>query len=332
MSKTISVGDKTLEVQSKMVPISELIPNYRQPRLRNTLDVGLRKSIRETRGLVQPILAERITNNVEKLVEGAKERYKSFGDTIIPEFLGTAKPKYLILDGERRWANSMRIISEDPDAEYLKLIPCDVILQPISEKDRYVLWVSIHRMRKEWMAMEKEAAARHLMKLIPDPASAANVLGVTVRSLQKLIDTYEFAQTMTKKVGPKAISYARETLNLAKKIRTEEVQNAIVDKVNKGLITDPVSIRKIREIAKYPEAKEEFLKPNATIESALAKVPEAEVSLSESARFKETIAQFRRILSDYSWREIKTWKGDPDLPKEIDYCIDLLKDVKEAVS
>jgi ParB family chromosome partitioning protein len=332
MSKTISVGDKTLEVESMMIPISELIPNYRQPRLRNTLDLGLRKSIRETKGLVQPLLAERITKDVEELVEGAKKRYKEFGDTVIPEFLETAKPKYLIIDGERRWANSVRILSEDAGPEYLKLIPCDVISQTLSEKDRYILWVSIHRMRKEWKAMEKEAAARHLMRLIPDPASAANILGVTVRSLQKLIDTYEFAQRMKKKVGPKAISYARETLNLAKKIRTEEVENAIVDKVNKGLIRDPVSIRKIREIAKYPEAMEAFLKPNETIESALAKVPKEEVSLSKSARFKESIVQFRKIVSNYPWREIQAWKGDPDLLKEIDYCISLLQDVKKAVA
>jgi len=332
MSKTISVGDKTLEVESVMVPISELIPNHKQPRLRNTLDIGLRKSIRETKGLVQPVLAERITSNVEELMEGAKERYKEFGDAIIPRFIETAKPKYLIVDGERRWANSVRIISEDSDAEYLKLIPCDVISGTLSEKDRYILWVAIHRMRKDWMAMEKETAARRLMQLVPDPASAANILGVTLRSLQKLIAIYDLSQTMTKKVGPKAISYARETLNLAKKIRTEDAQNAIVDKVNKGLIVDPVSIRKMREIAKHPEAKEEFLNPDGTIESALAKVPKEEVSLSESARFKETVVQFTRIVTDYSWREIQTWKGNPDLLKEIDHCIGLLKDVKKAVS
>jgi ParB family chromosome partitioning protein len=332
MAKTISVGDRTLEVKSVMIPISELIPNYNQPRLHNTLDLGLRKSIKETKGLVQPLLVERITNDVEKLVEGVKARYKKFGDTTIPEFLENVKPKYLIIDGERRWANSVRILSEDPNADYLKLIPCDVISQSLSEKDRYVLWVSIHRMRKEWRAMEKEAAARHLMRLIPDPASAANILGVTVRSLQKLIDTYEFAQRMTKKVGPKAISYARETLNLARKIRTEEIENAIVDKVNRGLIVDPVSIRKLREIVKYPEAKEEFLKPTGTIETALAKIPKKEVSLSRSARFKETVVQFRRIIGDYSWREIQAWKGDPDLLKEIDYCISLLQDMKKAVA
>jgi ParB family chromosome partitioning protein len=332
MSKTIAVGDMTLEVNSMMVSIDELLPNYRQPRLHNTLDVGLRKSIRETKGLVQPILAERITDDVEELVEGAKERYKNFGDTVIPEFLETAKPKYLIIDGERRWANCVRIISEDPDAEYLKHIPCDVVQQTLSEKHRYVLWVSIHRTRKDWMAMEKEAAARHLITLIPDPASAANILGVTVRSLQKLIDTYEFAQSMTKKVGPKAISYARETLNLAKWIRTEEIQNAIVDKVNRGLITDPVSIRKIREIVQYPEAKEEFLKPNGTIESALAKIPTEEVSLSKSFMLKEAITQFRKIINNYSWREVQKWKGDSDLLKEINECIGLLEDVKKALS
>jgi len=332
LKKSISVGDRTMEVESMMIPINEMIPNHEQPRLGNTLDLGLRKSITETKGLVQPLLIERITNDKEKLLHGAKDRYEGFGDTSIPEFLETAKPNYLIIDGERRWANSVRIISENPDAEYLKNLPCDVISKPLSEKDRYVLWVSIHKMRKDWMAMEKETAARHLMQLMPDPVSAANILGITVRGLQKLIDIYELSQSMTKTVGPKAISYARETLNLAKKIRTEDIQNAIVDKVNKGVITDVIDIRDVRVLAEHPEAKEEFLKPTGTIKSALAKIPTQEVSLSESARFKETILQFKRIVSDYSWREIKKWKGDAELAKEVNDCINLLHDVKEAVS
>ena len=332
MKKTISVGDRTLEVEPAMVPINEMIPNYEQPRLGNTLDIGLRRSITETKGLVQPLLVERITNNTNEFLEGAKNRYKGFEDAVVPEFLENAEPKYLIIDGERRWANSVRIISENPEAEYLKNIPCDVVSETLTERDRYVLWVSIHKMRKEWMAMEKETAARHLMQLLPDPASAANILGITVRGLQKLIEIHDLSLSMTKSVGPKAISYARETLNLAKKIRTEDVQNAIVDKVNRGLIKDPVDIRDIRQIIDYPEAKEEFLKPNGTIQSALAKVPTQEVSLNESARFKETVAQFKRIVSDYSWREIQKWRGDSDLAKELNDCIDMLKDVQKAIS
>jgi len=333
MKKTISVGEQTFEVEGMMIPIDEIIPNPEQPRMQRILSADLRKSIMETKGLVQPLLVERVKGkDLKGLIEKAKDRYKNFGDSVIPEFLSSVKPKYLIIDGERRWANIVRILYENPEADYLKVLPCDVISESLSEKERYILWVSIHKMRKEWMAMEKETAARHLIRLMGDPASAANILGITVRQLQKLIEIYELAQRMTKGVGPRAISYARETMNLSKKLRTEEVINAIVDKVNKGLIKDPVDIRQLRKILVHPEAREEFLRPSGTIQSALAKVSAEEIPIKRPVGFRDAILQFKKVINAYSWREVQRWKGNSGLLKEIDDCIEILNQVKKALS
>jgi len=334
LSKTISIGDKVIEVEGMMVAINEMIPNPKQPRISHILSTDLRKSILETKGLVQPLLVERISESQKKpLLKEVKERYQGLlEDTCIPEFLKSVDPKFVIIDGERRWANIARILSEDPAADYLKLVPCDVIKQQLSEKDRYILWVSIHKMRKEWMAMEKENAAMALIKLVGDPASAANILGVTVRQLSKFIDIYNLSLRMVKAVGPRAISYAREIMNLAAKLRTEEVENAIVDKVNRGLIKDSVDIRQLRVILNDPEAREEFLKPNGTIASALAKIQQAGTTITKSAEFRETLMQFRTIINNYPWREIKKWKGDKELLKEIDGCIQTLHDIKETLA
>jgi len=335
MSKSISIGEKVIEVEGMMIPINEMVPNPKQPRISRILSADLRKSILETKGLVQPLLVERISESQKKsLLKEVKERYQGFEDTCVPEFLNSVEPKFVIIDGERRWANIVRIISEDPSADYLKIVPCDVIKQQLSEKDRYILWVSIHKMRKEWMAMEKENAAMALIKLVGDPASAANILGVTVKQLSKFIEIYNLSLRMTKAVGPRAISYAREIMNLASKLRTEEVVNAIVDKVNRGLIKDNVDIRQLRIILNSPEAREEFLKPNGTITSALSKIHHTEVapSISKSAEFRDTLIQFKSIISNYPWREIRKWKGDKELLEEIEGCIQFLQEIKETLA
>jgi hypothetical protein len=335
MSKLISVGEKTIEVEGMMIPINEMVPNPKQPRVSRILSAELRKSILETKGLVQPLLVERVNESQKKsLLKEVKQRYQEFGDTCILDFLESVDPKFLILDGERRWANIVRMISEDPSAEYLKIVPCDVVKQQLSEKDRYILWVSIHRMRKEWMAMEKENAAMALVKLVGDLASAANILGVTVRQLSKFIEIYNLSQRMIKAVGPRAISYAREIMNLAAKLRTEEVVNAIIDKVNRGLIKDSVDIRQLRVILNNPEAREEFLKPNGTIASALSKIQQWEVkpSIGKSAEFRDTLMQFKSIVSNYPWREIRRWKGNKELLEEIEDCIRFLQEIKETLA
>lgn len=327
--RIISVGDKSLKVTGGMIAIDELIPNAGQPRLANLLDPGLRKSMLETKGLTSSLLVERLNDrSAEDLLKDLKERYKD--DATILDFINKVRPKYLIIDGERRWCNSVLLLAEDPEGtSYLKELPCDILENELTERDRYVIWVSIHKIRKDWKAMEKENAARNLVKLM-DPASAANILGITLPALQKFIDIHNLAQRMKKGAKERAISYARETTQLAAKIRTEEVINAVVDKVNRHLITDAVDIRKLRVILDHPFARDEFLKSNGTVGSAYALLPRA--ALDEEGGLKENLMAFKKIVEKYGWREVKALKGDTEAVEGIESCKKVLDEIKEAIS
>jgi ParB family chromosome partitioning protein len=64
-------------------------------------------------------------------------------------------------------------------------------------------------------------------------ASGANILGITVRELDKLVDIYELSDKLTNSVEPGAsITWAREIKNLNKKILTPSVLDTIIKKIN----------------------------------------------------------------------------------------------------
>ena len=67
----------------------------------------------------------------------------------------------------------------------------------------------IYRQRKEWDAKEKEMVAYRLVDLM-GRASAANVLGITVRELDKLVAVFELYEKFTSLRDPSAaITWAR---------------------------------------------------------------------------------------------------------------------------
>jgi ParB family chromosome partitioning protein len=92
--------------------------------------------------------------------------------------------KLRIIDGDRRWTNS-RVLVEQGKDEYRK-VPVEVTDRTLSEEDRLRVWIYIHRQRKEWDAKEKEMVAYRLVDMM-GRASAANILGMTVRELDKLL-------------------------------------------------------------------------------------------------------------------------------------------------
>jgi len=66
----------------------------------------------------------------------------------------------------------------------------------LSEEERLRVWIYIHRQRKEWDAKEKEMVAYRLVDLM-GRASAANILGITVRELDKLVEVFEVSERFT---------------------------------------------------------------------------------------------------------------------------------------
>lgn len=89
-------------------------------------------------------------------------------------------------------------------------IPIEVTDLTLTEEDRLRVWIYIHYKRKEWDAKEKETVA---YGLVMDRASAANILGITVRELDKLVDVFEWSEKFTSLRDPSAaITWARELM------------------------------------------------------------------------------------------------------------------------
>jgi hypothetical protein len=137
---------------------------------------------------------------------------------------------------------------------------------------RHLVQVYIHRQRKEWDAKEKEIVAYRLVDLM-GRASAANILGITVRELDKLVEIFEVSERFTALRDPSAaITWARELMGVGKKLLVPSVVDAVVKKVNQKRITNSKDLRKLRSILPDPVAKAEFLSDTGDLESAQVRV------------------------------------------------------------
>ena len=169
-----------------------------------------------------------------------------------PDLVG----KYRIIDGERRWTNSEILVSQG--REQYRQIPVEVTDRTLTDEERLRVWIYIHRQRKEWDAREKEMVAYRLVDLV-GRASAANILGISLRELDKLVDVFELSARFTGlRDQAAAITWAQE-LGVSKKLLTPSVVDAVVKKVNQKRVTNSKDLRKLRTILPDPVAREHFL-------------------------------------------------------------------------
>ncbi len=158
-----------------------------------------------------------------------------------PEF----KDKYRIIDGDRRWTNS-KVLVEKYGKEAYRSLPAEITDRTLSDEERYRVWVYIHRQRKEWDTKEKEMVAYQLVNLF-GRASAANIIGITVREIDKFVEVYELSDRLTGIADPGAsITWARELRNISRKLMTPSIVNAVVQKVNDKKVTNSKHLRKLR--------------------------------------------------------------------------------------
>jgi ParB family chromosome partitioning protein len=179
--------------------IDDVVPNEKQPRMGPKIDEELQRQIEANGGLFEPLLVEPH-----------------------PDLPG----KFRIIDGDRRWTNS-RVLVEQGKEDY-RQIPIEVTDRTLSEEDRLRVWIYIHRQRKEWDAKEKEMVAYRLVDMM-GRSSAANILGITVRELDKLVDVFELSEKFTSLRDPSAaITWSRELMGVSKKLLTPTVIEAVV--------------------------------------------------------------------------------------------------------
>ena len=294
------LGSTVLRTYRAKVDIQDVVPNERQPRLGPKEDEELQRQIEANEGLFEPLLVE-----PHPEVEG----------------------KFRIIDGERRWTNSVKLVEQGRN-QY-RQIPVEVTDQTLTDEERLRVWIYIHRQRKEWDAREKEMVAYRLVDLI-GRASAANILGISIRELEKLVEVYELSSRFKGLRDPAgAITWARELMGVSKKLLTPTVVDAVIEKVAAKRITNSKDLRKLRAILPDPVAREHFISRQGDIDSAMFRIgPTQKRDKSGLAGDLETaIESMKRV----PWTALSDLKGDPDILKKIEDAETLLKALRKAL-
>jgi ParB family chromosome partitioning protein len=294
------LGSMILRTFRHKLDIDDVVPNERQPRLGPKEDEELQRQIEANEGLFEPLLVEPH-----------------------PEIEG----KFRIIDGERRWTNSVKLVEQGRD-QY-RQIPVEITDRTLTDEERLRVWIYIHRQRKEWDAREKEMVAYRLVDLI-GRASAANILGISVRELEKLVEIYELSSRFKGLRDPAgAITWARELMGVSKKLLTPTVVDAVIEKVAAKRITNSKDLRKLRAILPDPVAREHFLSKQGDIDSALMRlgVPLKKDKSGLAGDLESAIESMKRV----PWTALTDLKGDPDILKKIDDAEALLRSLRKAL-
>jgi ParB family chromosome partitioning protein len=295
------LGRTVLRTYRAKVDIDDVIPNERQPRLGPKEDEELQRQIEANEGLFEPLLVEPH-----------------------PDVPG----KFRIIDGDRRWTNSLVLVNQG--REQFRKLPVEVTDRTLSNEERLRVWIYIHRQRKEWDAKEKEMVAYSLVDLV-GRASAANILGITVRELDKLIDVFELSERFINLREPgTAITWARELSGVSKKLLTPSVTDAVVKKVNQKRITNSKELRKLRAILRDPVAKAHFLSDEGDVDSAMLRIaPPVEKPRGELVNDLDAAME---AMSRLPWTTLEQLKGNADVLKRIDDVQTLLKNLRKTLT
>lgn len=294
--------DRTiLRTYRTKVDLDAVVPNDKQPRVGAKEDEELQRQIEANGGLFEPLLVEPH-----------------------PDLPG----KFRIIDGERRWTNSRALVAQGRD-QY-RQIPLEVTDRTLSDVERLRVWIYIHRQRKEWDAKEKEMVAYRLVDLV-GRASAANILGITVRELDKLVEVFELSEKFTglREVGA-GITWARELMGVSKKLLTPAVTDAVVRKVGQKRITNSKDLRRLRMILPDPVAREHFLSEEGDLDSAMLRLPAGDKTSKPglAGELDAAVDAMKRV----PWTALEELKGDADLLKKIDDAQALLKSLRKTLT
>jgi ParB family chromosome partitioning protein len=236
--------------------------------------------------------------------------------------------KFLIIDGDRRWTNSQKLVEQG--RQQYRQIPVEVTDRTLTEDERLRVWIYIHRQRKEWDAREKEMVAYRLVDLV-GRASAANILGITVRELDKLVEVYEISGRFTSLRDPSAaITWARELMGVSKKFLVPSVIDAVVKKVNDKRITNSKDLRKLRSILPDPVARAHFLTDSGDLDSAqlLIRATDKKADDQPLSELGAAIAAMKTV----PWTTLHELKGDAETLKRLDEAESLLKSLRKALT
>jgi ParB family chromosome partitioning protein len=294
------LGGTVIRTRRSRLDVTDLLPNERQPRIGPKQDEELQRQIEANQGLFEPLLVEPHPD--------------------IPD-------KFRIVDGERRWTNSIALV-EEGKAQF-RQVPVEITDRTLTDEERLRAWIYIHRQRKEWDAKEKEMVAYRLVELV-GRASAANILGITVRELDKLVQVFELSQRMDNLRDPAAaITWARELMGVNKALLTPSIVDAVVKKVRRQQITNSKDLRKLRVILRDPVARAHFVEDDATIDSSLLRVAGQD---KQSGGLISQLDATMKTIRGVPWTELEELKGDPRVLKRVAEAEELLRSLRLNLS
>src|SRR5258707_4128663 len=274
------LGRTLLRTYRDTVDLYDVFPNEKQPRMGPKEDPELQRQIEANEGVCEPLLLEPHPD--------------------IPN-------KFRIIDGDRRWTNSKILVEVQKKEEYRRL-PAEITDRTLTEEERLRVWIYIHRQRREWDTKEKEMVAYSLVDMV-GRASAANILGTTVRELDKLVEIYDLSEKLTNLAEPGAsITWAREIKNLNRKLLAPTVLDTIIRKINEQEITNSKDIRKLRQVLQDPVARDNFRSPDGSLDSALKTLGPPPSKKSQG--LLGDIEQLSESLQRYPWTTLAAMKGD----------------------
>jgi len=296
------LGRTVLHTSRTMVDIDDILPNERQPRMGPKEDDELQRQIEANEGLFEPLLVEPH-----------------------PDLPG----KFRIIDGDRRWTNSQILVNQGK-SEYRR-VPVEITDRTLSDEERLRAWIYIHRQRKEWDTKEKEMVAYRLVDLV-GRASAANILGISIRELDKLVTIFELSGRFDQLREPSAaITWARELMGLSKNLVTPSVVDAVVEKINQKRITNSKELRKLRVILRDPVAKAHFLSSEGDIESSMLRIA-SPTQKKKSVGLLSEIDSVMDAITKLPWMSLEELKGNEELVQKLDEAQELIRTLRKNLS
>lgn len=300
MESKRKLGPTEFTTRRTKVSLFELRPNDDQPRRDwNVPDEELQRQIIANGGLWEPILVEPIPDSDE----------------------------LQIIDGHRRWFNSKQLVEVQKLAEY-EVVPVEITDKPMKPIERVTAWVFIHRQRREWPELVKEGVAYRLTELV-GRAKAADLIGVTLPEIDRLVEVYQYAREKFSKMGDAAITWAREVRSMSMRWLTPEIEAAIVKKVNEGLLTNSRELRKLRKIVKEPEALAEFMRDSGTIDSAMQKLSEQTGTTGLGQGIVHDLDNLITTLRSYSWSAVQDVRKAPALKSRLEEAEKLIHQLRD---
>lgn len=298
------LGRTMLRTYRTVLDIDNIVPNERQPRLGPKEDKEMQRQIHANNGLFEPLLVEPH-----------------------PHLPG----KFRIIDGDRRWTNSQILVAKGH--ETLKHVPAEVTDRTLTDDERLRAWIYIHRQRKEWDAKEKEMVAYRLVDIV-GRASAANILGMTVRELDKLVEVFKLSERFKDLSDPSAaITWARELMSINKDLLTASVMDAVALKISQKRITNSKELRKLRTILRDPVAKAHFLSEEGDIDSALQRmrIPPKMFERIERRGLLADVSALCKSIRSYSWTELGALRGDEYILEKVREAAELLESLSQML-